>query len=152
MKLILKEDVEKLGSAGDLVEVKPGYGRNYLIPQGKAVMATPGAIKEYEALQREAELRAELTVEKAKELAQKLEATSVTIPVSVGEDDKIHGTVTNIDVANALEERDILIDRRKISIDQDIKTLGEYTATVDLLGDLNPQIKIWVVKDEESTS
>lgn len=152
MKLILKEDVEKLGSAGDLVEVKPGYGRNYLIPQGKAVMATPGAVKEYEALQREAELRAELTVEKAKELADQLETTSVTIPASVGEDDKIHGTVTNIDVANALEERDILIDRRKISIDQDIKTLGEYTATVDLLGDLNPQIKIWVVKEDESNS
>jgi len=150
MKLILKKDVEKLGSAGDLVEVKPGYGRNYLIPQAKAVMATPGAIKEYEAIQREAELRAELTVEKAKGLAQKLETTSVTIPASVGEDDKIHGTVTNIDVANALEERDILIDRRKISIDQDIKTLGEYTATIDLLGDLNPQIKIWVVKDEDS--
>lgn len=152
MKLILKEDVDKLGSAGDLVEVKPGYGRNYLIPQGKAVMATPGAVKEYEALQREAELRAELTVEKAKELAEKLEATSVTIPVSVGEDDKIHGTVTNIDVADALEERDILIDRRKISIDQEIKTLGEYTATVDLLGDLNPQIKIWVVKDDQDES
>lgn len=152
MKLILKEDVEKLGSAGDLVEVKPGYGRNYLIPKRKAVMATPGAIKEYQAIQREAELRAELTVEKAKELAQKLEATSVTISASVGEDDKIFGTVTNIDVATALEERDILIDRRKISIDQDINTLGEYTATVDLLGDLNPQIKIWVVKDEESTS
>ena len=152
MKLILKEDVDKLGSTGDLVEVKPGYGRNYLIPQGKAVMATPGAIKEYEALQREAELRAELTVEKAKELAEQLETTSVTIPASVGEDDKIHGTVTNIDVANALEERDILIDRRKISIDQDIKTLGEYTATIDLLGDLNPQIKIWVVKEDESNS
>jgi len=150
MKLILKDDVDNLGSAGDLVEVKPGYGRNYLIPQGKAVMATPGAVKAYDALQREAELRAELTVEKAKELAQKLEATSITIPASVGEDEKIHGTVTNIDVANALEERDILIDRRKISIDQDIKTLGEYTATVDLLGDLNPQIKIWVVKADES--
>ena len=152
MKLILKEDVEKLGSTGDLVDVKPGYGRNYLIPQAKAVMATPGAIKEYEALQREAELRAELTVEKAKQLAQKLEATSVTISASVGEDDKIHGTVTNIDVAASLEERDILIDRRKISIDQDIKTLGEYTATIDLLGDLNPQIKIWVVKEEDSES
>jgi large subunit ribosomal protein L9 len=150
MKLILKEDVENLGTAGELVEVKPGYGRNYLIPQAKAVMATPGAIKQYEAIQRENELRAELTVEKAKELAQKLEATSITIPAAVGEDDKIHGTVTNIDVAAALEERDILIDRRKISIDQDIKSLGEYTATIDLLGDLNPQIKIWVVKAEES--
>lgn len=149
MKLILEEDVDKLGSAGDLVDVKPGYGRNYLIPQAKAVMATPGAIKEYENLQREAELRAELTVDKAKELAQQLENTSVTIPVSVGEEDKIHGTVTNINVAEALEERDILIDRRKISIDQEIKTLGEYTATVDLLGDLNPKIKVWVVKDEQ---
>ncbi len=146
MKLILKEDVEKLGTAGDLVDVKPGYGRNYLIPQGKAVMATEGAIKHYEQMKREAELRAELTVEKAKELAQQLETTSVTIPVTVGEDDKIHGTVTNIQVAEALEERDILIDRRKISIDQDIKTLGEYTATIDLMGDLNPQVKVWVVK------
>ncbi|MCG2588295.1 MAG: 50S ribosomal protein L9 [Bacteroidetes bacterium] len=146
MKLILKEDVEKLGSAGDLVDVKPGYGRNYLIPQAKAVMATEGAIKHFEQMKREAELRAELTVEKAKELAQQLENTSVTIPVTVGEDDRIHGTVTNIQIAEALEERDILIDRKKISIDQDIKTLGEYTATIDLMGDLNPQVKVWVVK------
>lgn len=150
MKLILQEDVEKLGSAGELVDVKPGYGRNYLIPQAKAVLATEGAIRHHEKMKREAELRAELTVDKAKELAQQLENTSVTIPVTVGEDDKIHGTVTNIQIAEALEERDILIDRRKISIDQDIKTLGEYTATIDLLGDLNPQVKVWVVKAEES--
>ncbi len=148
MKLILKEDVEKLGTAGDMVDVKDGYGRNYLIPQGKAVMATPGAIKQFEHLKREAELRADLTVEKAKELAKTLEATSVTIGVTVGEDDKIHGTVTNIQVAEALEERDIIIDRRKISLDQDIKTLGEYTATVDLIGELKPQVKVWVVKEE----
>lgn len=148
MKLILKDDVEKLGSAGELVDVKDGYGRNYLIPQGKAVMATPGAVKQYEHLKREAELRADLTVEKAKELAKTLEATSVTIGVTVGEDEKIHGTVTNIQVADALEERDIIIDRRKISLDQDIKTLGEYTATVDLLGELKPQVKVWVVKED----
>jgi len=148
MKLILKEDVEKLGTAGEMVEVKDGYGRNYLIPQGKAVMATPGALKQFEHLKREAELRADLTVEKAKELAKTLEATSVTIGVTVGEDDKIHGTVTNIQVAEALEERDIIIDRRKISLDQDIKTLGEYTATVDLIGELKPQVKVWVVKEE----
>lgn len=148
MKLILKDDVEKLGSAGDLVDVKPGFGRNYLIPQGKAVLATPGAIRQFEHLKREAALRAELSVEAAKELAQQLETTSVTIPVTVGEDDKIHGTVTNIQVADALEERDILVDRRKITLDQDIKSLGEYTATVDLLGDLKPQVKVWVVKED----
>lgn len=148
MKLILKEDVEKLGSAGDLVDVKDGFGRNYLIPQGKAAMATDGAIRQYEHLKREAALRAELSVEAAKELAEQLEATSVTIPVTVGEDDKIHGTVTNIQVADALEERGIIIDRRKISLDQDIKALGEYTATIDLVGDLKPQVKVWVVKED----
>lgn len=148
MKLILNEDVEKLGSAGDLVDVKPGFGRNYLIPQGKAVLATKGAIRQYEHLKREAALRAELSVEAAKELAQQLEATSVTIPVTVGEDDKIHGTITNIQVAEALEERDILVDRRKISLDQDVKSLGEYTATVEVLGDLKPKVKVWVVKED----
>ncbi|TVQ64779.1 MAG: 50S ribosomal protein L9 [Balneolaceae bacterium] len=148
MKLLLKEDIEKLGAAGELVDVKPGYGRNFLIPQGKAALATPGAIRQYENMKREAEIRAELTVEAAKELATQLEATSVTIAAKVGEDEKIFGTVTNIQVADALEERGIVIDRRKISIDQDIKALGEYSATVNLLGDLNPKVKVWVVKEE----
>ncbi|TVQ05188.1 MAG: 50S ribosomal protein L9 [Balneolaceae bacterium] len=148
MKVILKEDVEKLGTAGDLVDVKPGYGRNYLIPQAKAILATDGAIRQFEKMKKQAELRAELTVDAAKELARKLEATSVTIPVTVGEDDKIHGTVTNIQVAQALEERDIIIDRRKITIDEDIKSLGEYTATIEVLGDLKPKVKVWVVKQE----
>lgn len=148
MKLILKEDVEKLGSAGDLVDVKDGFGRNFLIPNGKAVLATTGAIQQYEHLKREAALRAELSVEAAKELAEQLMAASVTIPATVGEDDKIHGTVTNIQVADALEERGFIIDKRKISLDQDIKSLGEYTATVDLLGDLKPQVKVWVVKED----
>ena len=148
MKLILKENVDKLGEAGELVDVKDGYGRNYLIPNGKATLATPGAIRQFEHLQRQAALRADLSVEAAKELAQQLEATSVTVPVTVGEDDKIHGTVTNIQVAEALEERDIIIDRRKISLDQDIKTLGEYTATIDVMGDLKPKVKVWVVKED----
>lgn len=148
MKVLLREDVEHLGSAGELVDVKPGYGRNYLIPQAKAVMATEGAIKDYENIKREAELRATMTADAAAELAEQLEATSLTISATVGEDDKIFGTVTNIQIAEALEERGIVIDRRKISIDQDINSLGEYTATIDLLGDLNPKIKVWVVKEE----
>lgn len=148
MKVLLRENVENLGSAGDLVDVKPGYGRNYLIPQAKAVMATEGAIKDYENIKREAELRATMTADAAAELAEQLEATSLTISATVGEDDKIFGTVTNIQIAEALEERGIVIDRRKISIDQDINSLGEYTATIDLLGDLNPKVKVWVVKEE----
>jgi len=148
MKLILKENVDKLGEAGDLVDVKNGYGRNYLIPQGKAILATKSAIKELERLKEHAALQAELTVEAAKDLAEQLKVTSVTIPVTTGEDDKIHGTVTNADIAEALQERDIMVDRRKISLDQDVKTLGEYTATVNLIGELKPTLKFWVVKAE----
>lgn len=147
MKLILREDVEKLGDSGDIVEVRAGYGRNYLIPQGKAMMATDGALKQLDRIKEQAERRAELTIEAAQEMAERLETTSVTIPVSVGEDERIHGSVTNQDVAEALEQRDITIDKRKISLDQDIKTLGEYTATVNLIGEIQPQIKVWVVKE-----
>lgn len=146
MKLILKEDVEKLGQAGELVDVKDGYGRNFLIPQAKAVLATKGAVEELERMKRQAALKAELTVKEAKELAKILETTSLTISVTTGEDDKIHGTVTNAQIAEALEEREILVEKRNISLDQDVKALGEYTATVNLVGDLNPQVKFWVVK------
>lgn len=146
MKIILKEDVEKLGSAGEVVDVKNGYGRNYLIPQGKGVLATDSALREIEEAQKQAERRAELTVSAARELADQLETTSVTIPVTTGEDDKIHGTVTTQQIADALAERDIEIDRRKIHLDQDIKTLGEYTATIDLISEIKPTIKVWVVK------
>lgn len=148
MKVLLQEDVEKLGSAGEVVDVKPGYGRNYLIPKSIAVLATDGVIRHYEHVTRQAELKAELSIEAAKELADQLEVTSVTIPVTVGEDDKIHGTVTNIQVADALEERGIVLDRRKISMDQEVRTLGEFTATIDLPGDLSPQVKVWVVKED----
>lgn len=148
MKVILKEDVEKLGQAGELVDVKDGYGRNYLIPQAKAVLATKGAIAEIELMKKRAALKAELTVAEAKDLAKLLEATSVTIPVTAGEDGKIHGTITNIQIAEALEEREILVDRRNITIDEEVKSLGEYTATVEVLGDLKPKVKIWVVNAE----
>lgn len=147
MKLILREDVDKLGEAGEIVEVKPGYGRNYLIPQEKAIMATDGALRQRELMKEKAERRAELTVEAAQEMAERLGTTSVTIPVTVGEDEKIHGTVTTQDIAEALAERDIEIDRKKITIDQDISTLGEYTATINLISEFKPQIKVWVVKE-----
>ncbi len=148
MKVILKEDIDKLGSAGDLVAVKDGYGRNFLIPQKKAVLATKGAIAELELMKKRAAIQAELTVKEAKDLAKILEATSLTISVTTGEDDKIHGTVTNVQIAEALQERNIMVDRRDISIDSDVKVLGEYTATVSLLGDLKPTVKFWVVKDD----
>ncbi|MEQ9266403.1 MAG: 50S ribosomal protein L9 [Balneolaceae bacterium] len=148
MKIILKEDVEKLGQAGELVDVKDGYGRNYLIPQAKAVLATKGSIAELELMKTRASQKAELTVKEAKELAKQLESTSLTISVTTGEEDKIHGTVTNVNVAEALAEKGIEVDRRNITIDGDVKALGEYTASVNLVGDLKPVVKFWVVKAE----
>ena len=148
MKVILTQDVEKLGESGELVTVKDGYGRNFLIPQGKAVLATKGSIAELELMQKRAAKKAELNVKEAKELAQKIESTPVTIAVTTGEDDKIHGTVTNVQIAEALEEKGLQVDRRSITIDTDVKVLGEYSATIHLVGELKPQLKFWVVKAE----
>ena len=146
MEIILIEAMKGMGIEGDIVTVADGYARNYLIPQAKAVMATKGAIAELELRMAQAAERAKLTVKEAKELAKLLEATSVTISVTTGEDDKIHGTVTNIQLAEALAEREIIVDRRNISLNEDVKTLGEYTATINLVGDLKPTVKFWVVK------
>ena len=146
MKVILTQDVEKLGHSGELVIVKDGYGRNFLIPSGMAVLATKSSIAELELMQKRAAKKAELNVKEAKEMAKKIESSNLTIAVTTGEDDKIHGTVTNIQIADALTEKGIDIDRRSITVDTDVKTLGEYTATIQLLGDLKPQLKFWVVK------
>ena len=146
MKVILTQDVEKLGQSGELVIVKDGYGRNFLIPSGMAVLATKSSIAELELMQKRAAKKAEHNVKEAKEMAKKIESSNLTIAVTTGEDDKIHGTVTNIQIADALTEKGIDIDRRSITVDTDVKTLGEYTATIQLLADLKPQLKFWVVK------
>ena len=150
MKLILKENVDKLGDAGEVVDVKDGYGRNYLIPQGKAVMASKGALKAIEEVKRQAEKKIELNLEAANELAEKIAETPVTIPVTSGEEGRIHGTVTTSQIADALKEKGIEVDRRKIELNEDVKALGEYTATVNLLNDINATLKIWVVKKAKS--
>lgn len=147
MQVILREDIDKLGAAGDIVDVKPGYGRNYLIPQEKAVIATKGAIKQLSVIHAKAEKRAEQTVETAKALADELSNTTVTITAKVGEGEKIHGSVTSHDIAAVLNERGLNVDKKDITLNENISTLGEYSATVDLIGDLKPQVKVWVVKE-----
>lgn len=146
MKLILKEDVENLGSRGDLVNVKDGFGRNFLIPQGKAEIATPGLIKDAKERVRLIALKKELTEVAAKELAAKIEETPITIAVKTGEEGRLHGTVTTQQIANALSAKDIIIDRKIISIDGDISNLGEYNATVTFTSNIKAALKIWVVK------
>lgn len=148
MKLVLKQDVENLGHAGEIVTVKDGYGRNYLIPRGMAIVASKGAVRAAEEEYRQAAKKRESLVKTAQDLANKLANTSVTVSVTAGEDGKIFGTVTTQQVADALAEKGFDIDRKKISI-EDVKALGEYTATVGIQGEIKGSLKVWVVKAEK---
>jgi large subunit ribosomal protein L9 len=148
MKLVLKQDVENLGETGEIVTVKDGYGRNFLIPQGKAIVASKGAVKAAEEELKQASKKREAKVQAAQSLAEKLASASVTISVTAGEDGKIFGTVTTQQVADALTEKGFEVDRKKITLD-DVKALGEYTASVHIQGDIRAEVKVWVVKDEK---
>ncbi len=145
MKLVLKQTVENLGEAGDVITVKDGFGRNYLIPKGLALIANTGNLKMASERKKYATVRLSETLKNAKELAEKLNATSITISVNANEDGKIFGTVTNANVAEALLEKGIEVDRRKISI-ENVKTLGEHAATIALVSDVKATVKVWVVK------
>ncbi|MCH8494414.1 MAG: 50S ribosomal protein L9 [Balneolales bacterium] len=148
MKLVLKQDVENLGEAGEIVTVKAGYGRNFLIPSGKAIMATPGSIKSAEEETRQASKKREGLLKAAQDLATKLSSVSVTISVTAGEDGKIFGTVTSQQVTDAINEKGFEVDRKKVTV-EDVKSLGEYTATVQIQGDIKADVKVWVVKAEK---
>lgn len=149
MQVILKQDVEKLGLAGELVEVKDGYGRNHLIPTGKAVLATEGARKAVDNQLKKVLEQRKAELEEAKVIAQQLQDTNVTIAVKAGEQGKIFGTVTNVQIADALKEKGFDIDRRKIQIDEGVKQLGEYTATINLHEEVKVSLTFWVVKAED---
>lgn len=147
MQLILKQDVPELGHAGDLVEVKPGFGSNYLIPQGMAVLATPKNKSQMDHQRRMIEASIAREKRDAEDLAKQLEGLSVTITRLVGEDDKIFGSVTNKDIGQALADEGVKIDRRRIVLSEPLKALGVYEVDVKLHRDVKTQIKVWVVAD-----
>ena len=148
MKVILREDVPALGKAGEVVEVKRGFGRNYLVPQQKALIATSANLAHLEhekqvALSRKAKLRGA-----AAEAAKGLEAQAITIARRVGENDKLFGSVTTIDIAEALAKAGAPVDRHKIHLPEPIKALGEFTVDVRLHGDVTAKIKVNVVAEK----
>ncbi len=149
MQVILKQDIEKLGLAGEVVTVKDGFGRNFLIPKGKAVLATEGARKAVDNQLKNVIEKRTAELEEAKGTAENLQGTNVTIAVKAGEEGKIFGTVTNAQIADALQEKGFDIDRRKIQIDSDVKQLGEYTATVNLHEQVKSTLTFWVVKAQD---
>lgn len=147
MKIILRKDFEPLGNVGDMVEVKNGYARNFLIPRKIAYTASKGNVRALEEEKKNIARKSEQELAVAEELAAEMEKVSVTIPVQVGEEDKIFGTVTTQMIADALKEKNFEIDKRKIEIDEQIKTLGIYGVNVKLHQKVSAKIKVWVVRE-----
>jgi len=148
MKVILKEDIPKLGTMGETVQVAPGYGRNYLIPQGKAVLATSKNFKELEH-QRQLILRkAELIRKDAESFAEKFRGLTLTLARKVGEEDKIYGSVSVSDISQALKEAGVEIERKLIKLDAPIKSLGEFQVPVKVHADVTAELTVQVVKAE----
>ena len=149
MDVILREDVEKLGTRGQLVKVSPGYARNFLLPKRMAVAATESNKKIVEQ-ERQAHLRRETKeVADASELAKMMTDLSVTIRQKAGDNDQLFGSVTSKDIAEALEKQGYTIERRKIVLDEPIKTLGEFKVALRLHKNVTTEIAVHVVKDAE---
>ena len=147
MEVILMEEVAGLGDIGELVTVKNGYARNYLLPQKKAVSASVQNAQRLEHQKRIANFKMQKALASAQSLADKLKATSVTIARKTGENEKLFGSVTAIDIHKGLQDEGVDIDRRKIILDEPIKSLGTYQVVVKVLGDLTTEIKVWVVAE-----
>ena len=146
MKLILRADVDSLGRLGDIVTVKPGYGRNFLIPQGMAKPATKANLKAFELERRKLQEQADSLRAQAEGLAEKIAATPVEIEVRVGEGDKLYGSVTTANIGDAMEAAGVNIDRRKIILADPIRSLGEFDIEIKLHPDVRAELKLNVVR------
>lgn len=147
MKVILRQNFEALGRVGELVEVKDGYARNFLLPRGIAYSASKGNVRALDEEKKIIDKRSRQQLADAEVLSSELEKISVTIPVQVGEEDKIFGTVTTQMIADALKEKEYDIDKRKIEIDEPIKSLGIYGVSIKLHPSVTTKIKVWVVRE-----
>jgi large subunit ribosomal protein L9 len=148
IKLILRKDVENLGATGDVVTVKQGFARNYLLPRGDAFEATAGNVRRLEEEQRRGEARAKRDYLEAKRRASQLESISLTFKANAGEESKLFGSITSGDIHEQLQEQslDFEIERRQIMLEEPIKALGVYSVPIRLHGEVRPEIKVWVIK------
>src|SRR2546422_154692 len=144
MQIVLKEDIDKLGRRGEVVKVADGYARNYLLPLGKALPATPGNLKVIEREKRRYVVR--LTKEK-EEMSRRIQGLSLTLVRKVGENDVLYGSVTSGDIAEALSKEGIVVDKRRIQLSDPVKSLGIYTVPIRLHPEVTAEVKVWVVKE-----
>ena len=147
MKVFLKEDVKNLGKIGDVVNVAEGYARNFLLPKKVAVEANPKNLKEFAHNKRIIQEKAAKIRDASKAAADKLSALTLTIKVKAGEEDKLFGSVTAMDIAEAFKAEGFEVDKKKILIGEPIKRLGEYTVEVKIHSEVNATVKVQVISD-----
>jgi large subunit ribosomal protein L9 len=145
-KVLLQTDVENLGSGGEIVRVRPGFARNFLLPRGLAVPATAGNLARVEDLKKAATARKQAEMVEAQELAKKLEGGSVKITRAAGDEGKMFGSVTSKDIGDAFEKLGVTIDRKKIHLAEPIKSLGTFEVPLKLHGAVSVTLKVEVVK------
>lgn len=146
MEIILRQAVENLGKPGDVVKVKAGYARNYLLPRGLAYEATPGNLKRIQLERDRLEAAENERRGKAEELASRFEEVSLTFSARVGEEGKLFGSVTAADIHQQLEAQGFHVERRQIDLHDPIKALGVYKVPIRLHADVKPEIRVWVIK------
>jgi large subunit ribosomal protein L9 len=148
VKVILRQDVDNLGASGEVVGVKPGYARNYLLPRGFAYEATAANVRTLEEEKRRGEQRAKRDYLEARRRASQLEGVSLTFHANAGEESKLFGSITSGDIADRLNEGqlDFEVDRRQIDLGEPIKALGVYSVPVRLHAEVRPEVKVWVIK------
>ena len=147
MEVILQMDIPKLGVAGDIVKVKNGYGRNYLLPKNLAMMANPKNIKQLEHQKRMIAAQEDKRKKSAEEVSAAMSGKSVTIARTAGEEDRIFGSVTARDISEALRKEGIIIDRRNIDLSSPIKEIGTFDVPIQLHREVTVTVKVWVVKE-----
>lgn len=147
MKVILREDVQQLGKAGDVVDVKDGYARNYLIARKLAVRADTGQMKHLEHERKLLKDKKDKELKQATELAEKIGKTSCTISVQVGEEDRMFGSVTTMDITKCLAKEGLEVDKKAIQLEEPIRELGVFSVPIRLAPGVEAKLKIWVVKE-----
>jgi large subunit ribosomal protein L9 len=145
IQVILQQDVDKVGKSGELVRVRPGFARNFLLPRELAVPATTAAVRRIEHEKTVAAAKAEKSKKEARELAAKIDALHVKITTKVGEDGRLFGSVTSKDIENAAKALGVVIDRKKIELKEPIKQVGEYALPVKLVSDVAATLKVEVI-------
>ena len=146
MKVILREDVQDVGRAGQTVEVKAGFGRNYLIPRNLAVSATRANLKSIDEINKQSAIRDRKRRRTAELLKDKIEKIELSAEVLVGEEEKLYGSITNQDIVTMLQEKGITVEKRSVHLEEPIKALGVYTIPIKVGKEVTADCKVWVVK------